>query len=73
MGHKGNGIIVDLGYAITKDNIDKALRKFKNKIKKANLMVELYERQAYKKPSLVKREKMLKAKGRKLHPVEIEE
>lgn len=69
MAQKGNGICVDLGYAITKDNIDKALRKFKSKLKKANLMVELYERQSYKKPSLVRREKKLKAKGRKLHPL----
>jgi len=68
MAQKGNGICVDLGQPITKENIDRALRKFKSKIKKANLMVELYERQAYKKPSLLRREKKLKAKGRKLHP-----
>jgi len=36
-------------------NVDEALKKFKNKIKKAGLMLELYERMSYEKPSVKKR------------------
>jgi len=39
------------------NNIEFALKKFKNKIKDSNLMLELRERQTYKKKSDKKREK----------------
>jgi ribosomal protein S21 len=44
------------------NNIEKALSKFKKKVKESKLMLELRERENYKKPSLLKKE--LKAKAR---------
>jgi len=42
---------------VKKNNIEFALKKFKNKVKDANIMLELRERQYYKKKSDKKREK----------------
>ncbi len=44
------------------DNIDRALKKFKRKFEKTGVIKELRERQAYKKPSVKKRELLEKAK-----------
>ena len=38
------------------DNIERALKKFKRKFEKTGVIRELRERQAYKKPSVKKRE-----------------
>ncbi len=38
------------------DNIERALKKFKRKFEKTGVIRELRERQAYKKPSIKKRE-----------------
>ena len=47
---------------VHKNNVEKALSKFKKKVKESKLMLELREREYYKKPSLLKKE--LKAKAR---------
>ncbi len=38
------------------DNIERALKKFKRKFEKTGVIREIRERQAYKKPSVKKRE-----------------
>ncbi len=43
------------------ENIDRALKKFKRKFEKTGVIKELRSRQVYKKPSVVKREEMIKA------------
>lgn len=43
------------------ENIERALKKFKRKFEKTGVIKELRERQAYKKPSIVNREKTKKA------------
>ena len=43
------------------DNIERALKKFKRKFEKTGVIKELRERQAYKKPSIKRRELKLKA------------
>lgn len=43
------------------ENIERALKKFKRKFEKTGTIKELRGRQAYKKPSVVKREQMEKA------------
>lgn len=43
------------------ENIERALKKFKRKFEKTGIMRELRSRQAYKKASVVKRDKMAKA------------
>lgn len=57
MSKRGNGIFVN----VSDDNIEKALRKFKRKLKNSNLMLEIFENETYKKPSAIKREKKQKA------------
>ena len=47
------------------NNIDKALSKLKKKVKESKLMLELREREFYKKPSLIKKERKAKAKLRR--------
>ena len=42
--------------------IDKALKKFKKKFEKTGVIKELRERQKFTKPSIVKREVLIKAK-----------
>ncbi len=42
--------------------IDKALKKFKKKFEKTGVVKELRERQKFTKPSIVKREQIIKAK-----------
>ena len=43
------------------ENIDRALKKFKRKFEKTGVIKELRERKAYKKPSVMKREIMIRA------------
>ncbi len=43
------------------ENIDKALKKYKKKFEKANVLVQLRERQSYTKPSVKRRGEVLKA------------
>lgn len=43
------------------ENIERALKKFKRKFEKTGAMRELRSRQAYTKPSIVKREQVKKA------------
>lgn len=43
------------------ENIDKALKKYKKKFEKSRTLLQLRERQAFKKPSVAKREQKLKA------------
>ena len=44
------------------ENLDKALKRFKRKIEQTQIMKELRERMAFKKPSIKKREQRQKAK-----------
>jgi small subunit ribosomal protein S21 len=43
------------------ENIDKALKKYKKKFEKAKILVQLRERQSYTKPSVKRRNEVLKA------------
>ncbi|MDE6282574.1 MAG: 30S ribosomal protein S21 [Muribaculaceae bacterium] len=43
------------------DNIEKALKKFKRKYEKTGIVKELRARQAFQKPSVTNRKKMMKA------------
>jgi small subunit ribosomal protein S21 len=43
------------------ENIDKALKKYKKKFEKAKVLLQLRERQSYTKPSVQRRNQVLKA------------
>ncbi len=43
------------------ENIDRALKKFKRKFEKTGVVKELRARQAFKKPSVARRETIIKA------------
>lgn len=43
------------------ENIEKALKKFKRKFEKTGIVKELRRRQAFEKPSVANRKKMMKA------------
>ncbi len=43
------------------ENIERALKKFKRKFEKTGIIKELRERQAFKKPSVQRREEIIKA------------
>ena len=43
------------------ENIEKALKKFKRKYEKTGIVKELRARQAFEKPSVTNRKKMMKA------------
>ena len=43
------------------DNIEKALKKFQRKFEKTGIVKELRSRQAFEKPSVTNRKKMMKA------------
>ena len=49
---------------VRNNNIEKALSIFKRKVKDSGLIYELRERECYKKPSELKKEKKNKAKAR---------
>ena len=46
------------------NNVDSALRTFKRKVKNSNIMLDLKERQYYKKKSVLRREKINKIRSR---------
>jgi small subunit ribosomal protein S21 len=52
------------------NNIEKALSKFKKKVKESKLMVELREREFYTKKSLKRKEQIAKAKLRRKNRIE---
>ena len=66
MANKGNGISI----VIKDNNIDKALKRFKRKLKKSNLMLEIYQNEFYVKPSTKRRERKLKAVARNKYKIE---
>ncbi len=43
------------------ENIDKALKKYKKKFEKSKTLLQLRSRQSFTKPSVVRREQVLKA------------
>ena len=43
------------------ENIERALKKFKRKFEKTGIVKDLRSRQAFQKPSVVNRKKMMKA------------
>lgn len=43
------------------ENIDKALKKYKKKFEKSRVLLQLRERQAFIKPSIIRRTQVLKA------------
>ena len=43
------------------DNIERSLKKFKRKTEKTGIIKELRKRQAFEKPSITNRKKMMKA------------
>ena len=49
---------------LTKNNVEKAISLFKKKVKESKLMLDLREREFYKKPSLLKKERNAKARLR---------
>jgi ribosomal protein S21 len=49
--------------------LDKAIKKLKKKMKKSNIMVDLFNSQFFRKPSDVKREKKRKAISRNRYKV----
>ena len=49
---------------VRNNNIEKALSLFKKKVKESKLMLELRDREFYKKPSLLKKERNAKARLR---------
>ena len=55
---------------VYKNNIEKALSKFKKKVKESKLLVELREREFYTKKSLKRKEKIAKAKLRRKNRIE---
>ena len=46
------------------ENIEKALKKFKRKFEKTGVVKELRNRQAFEKPSVTNRKKMMRASAR---------
>jgi|TARA_B110000977_G_C11020649_1_gene471152 small subunit ribosomal protein S21 len=49
---------------VHKNNVEKAISLFKKKVKESKLMLDLREREFYKKPSLLKKERNAKARLR---------
>ena len=71
MGYKKNfrkkklkDTAVGLSVTVYNDNIDMALKKLKRKVKNDGLLLQLKERQYYKKKSEINREKKNKIKSR---------
>ena len=59
-------------YLDKNESIDKALKKFKRKVKKSEILLEYQRRQYYTKPSDIKREKKTKSKLRNKYRMERE-
>ena len=53
------------------DTLDKSLKKFKKKFEKAGIVKQLRARQAFDKPSVVKRTSILKAVHREQYKLNI--
>lgn len=53
------------GVKVINGNVDLALKKFKAMVKESKLIVTVKERQTYKKPSVIKRERNAKNKFKK--------
>ena len=67
-GNRLEGLQVD----VYNNNVDKALRILKKKVKDANLFLDLKKKQYYEKPSKKRREKINMAKLRNKYAVEKE-
>lgn len=65
MPKQGIGIKVD----VRDNNLEKALKKFKKKVKKSNLMLQIFDGEFYKKPSALRRERKMKAVARNKYKV----
>ena len=52
------------------ENIDKALKKYKKKYEKSKILLQLRERQTFTKPSVKRRNQILKAVTSKKFPAE---
>ncbi|MBT4207929.1 30S ribosomal protein S21 [Candidatus Woesearchaeota archaeon] len=57
---------------VKNNNVEKALRIFKRKIKDSRILYDLSERSYYTKPSLKKRKMVLRAKARNLRDMQVE-
>ncbi|MBK6730387.1 MAG: 30S ribosomal protein S21 [Bacteroidetes bacterium] len=55
------------------DSIDKALKNYKKKFEKAGILRELRRRQAFIKPSIVRRTEILKARYKQQIMMDMEE
>lgn len=55
------------------DSIDKALKNYKKKFEKAGILRELRRRQAFIKPSIVRRNEILKARYKQQIMMDMEE
>lgn len=53
-----------LGTTVTEGNIDKALRRFKKNIKDSGMILELFSRREFTKPSITKRKVKKEARYR---------
>lgn len=53
------------GVKVINGNVDLTLKKFKAMVKESKLIIQVKERQTYKKPSAVKREKRVRNKFKK--------
>jgi len=64
---KARGISVDIKYPPNASKsekeklVDKALKKFKRRVKDSGIMLEIYARSEFKKPSAIKREDRIKS------------
>jgi len=61
---------IGIGIDVRDNNIDKALKRFKKKVKNSNLMLQIFENEAYVKPSTKKRQKKLKALARNKYKIQ---
>lgn len=66
MKSKGVGITVE----VRDGNLEKALKRFKKKVKMSNLMLEIFDRESFTKPSAVRREQKRKAVIRNKYKVQ---
>jgi ribosomal protein S21 len=64
---RAKGISVDIKYAPNASKgekeklVDKALKKFKRKVKDSGIMLEIFARGEFRKPSAIKREDRIKS------------
>lgn len=59
-----------IGVKVKHNNIEKALRQLKRKVKDSKLLLDLKNREHYKKPSDIRREKRARAKFRAKNNIE---